>query len=304
MLRLSIQARQALAKLGVPLFFTLSLAVMLVGRADDHLASYSRMWLADRLSPLYASLAEPAVRVRRVGEDLLGIVDLAAENRRLRAENARLLRWYEVALALEAENATLKENLRWIPEPTPSYVTGRVVADAGGVYARAVLLYVGPNSPVHKGQVALDASGLVGRVTDVGRRSARVLLITDSASRIPVELGSVRATAIMVGNNGRWPTLMYLPDGVHPSDGERVLTSSEANAFPAGLPVGIVHRQPNGSFAVIPSASFDALTVLRLFDYNLQAIQPPDARGHAPVAPVAPVAPAASSAPASADALR
>ena len=45
-----------------------------------------------------------------------------------------------MALALDAENTALKANLRWIPDPTPSYVTARVVADAGGVYARAVLL--------------------------------------------------------------------------------------------------------------------------------------------------------------------
>jgi rod shape-determining protein MreC len=280
MIRLSIQARQALAKLGVPLFFTASLVVMLVGRADDHLASQVRMWLADRLSPLYATLAEPAERIGRVGEDLLGIIDLATENRRLRAENARLVRWYEVALALEAENATLKENLRWIPEPAPSYVTGRVVADAGGVYSRAVLIYVGPNSPVHKGQIALDAAGLVGRVTEVGRRSARVLLITDSSSRIPVELSGSHATAIMAGNNGRWPTLLYLPDGVHPTNGERVLTSSEANAFPSGLPVGTVERK-GGAYDVVPSADLEELSIVRLFDYKLGTIQPPEAPGHA-----------------------
>ena len=49
-------------------------------------------------------------------------------------------RWQAVALALEAENTTLKANLQWIPDPAPSYVSAHVVADAGGVYARAVLL--------------------------------------------------------------------------------------------------------------------------------------------------------------------
>ncbi len=283
MIRLSIQARQALAKLGVPLFFTASLVVMLVGRADDHLASAVRMWLADRLSPLYATLAEPAQRIGRVGEDLLGVIDLAAENRRLRAENARLVRWYEVALALETENATLKENLRWIPEPAPSYVTGRVVADAGGVYARAVLIYVGPNSSVHKGQIALDAAGLVGRVTEVGRRSARVLLITDPSSRIPVQLAGSRATAIMAGTDGRFPTLIYMPDGVRPTEGERVLTSSEADAFPAGLPVGTIRRE-GGAYRVVPAADLDELSVVRLFDYKLASVVPPEAPGRAAVA--------------------
>ena len=91
----------------------------------------------------------------------------------------RLRRWQEVALALDQENQTLKSELHWMPDPAPSFVTARVVADAGGVYARAVLLSVGPHHPVAKGQIALDDRGLVGRVTEVGARSARVLLITD-----------------------------------------------------------------------------------------------------------------------------
>ncbi len=107
---------------------------------------------------------------------------------RLHEENDRLRQWQAVAMALDAENTALKGNLHWIPDPAPSYVTARVVADAGGVYARAVLLSTGPNHMVTKGQIALDERGLVGRVTEVGMRSARVLLITDINSRIPVTL--------------------------------------------------------------------------------------------------------------------
>ncbi len=91
-----------------------------------------------------------------------------------------------------------------------------------------------------RGQIALDESGLVGRVTELGARSARVLLITDMNSRIPVTLENSRARAILVGTNGPRPRLMYWPEGVMPAEGERVVTSAEAGAFPAGLPVG--HR--------------------------------------------------------------
>lgn len=281
MLRLSIQARQLLAKLSLPLLFTLCAATVLVGRADGRLASAARMWVADGIAPIYATLAEPAIRLRRVGADLLGVIDLAAENRKLRAENARLRRWYTVAMALEAENATLKDNLHWMPDPTPTYVTGRVVADGGGVYARAVLLYVGPNAAIRKGQVALDASGVAGRVTEVGRRTARVLLVTDQNSRIPVSLPELHARAIMAGTDGAMPRLLYLPDGVRPPDGARVVTSAEANAFPAGLPVGTVRTLPDGELAVVPAAALDDLSVLRVFDYKLGLIVPPPAPGRA-----------------------
>ena len=98
-------------------------------------------------------------------------------------------RWQTVALALDAENERLKAELNWVPTAAPAYVTARVVADDGGVYAKAVLLSVGPNHFIRKGQIALDERGLVGRVTDVGARSARVLLITGSEQPYPRRAG-------------------------------------------------------------------------------------------------------------------
>jgi rod shape-determining protein MreC len=182
-------------------------------------------------------------------------------------------------MALDAENATLKANLHWLPDPALAYVTARVVADAGGVYARSVLLSVGPHNAVRKGQIALDASGLVGRVTEVGERSARVLLITDINSRIPVTLEQSRAQAILVGANTSYPKLMFLPEGVHPAEGERVVTSAEANAFPAGLLVGTVHYGSTAQPMLNPAANLEKLEIVRVFDYGLGGIVPPEAPG-------------------------
>ena len=78
-------------------------------------------------------------------------------------------------------------------------------------------------------------------MTEVGDRSARVVLITDLSSRIPVILGDSHGRAILAGTNGPRPRLMYWPDGAPPIEGETVLTSAEADAFPANLPVGTVH---------------------------------------------------------------
>ena len=252
---------------------------MLLGRADIRLAERVRMGLADALAPLYGLVAEPIRGVQQAAQDLHGLAGVQAENERLRAENERLRHWYAVAMALDAENATLKADLHWIPDPAPSYVTARVVADAGGVYARAVLLAVGPNHLVQKGQIALDSDGLVGRVTEVGERSARVLLITDINSRIPVTLESSRARALLIGTNNPHPRLMYYPEGTHPAEGERVVTSAEAGVFPAGLPVGVVHYGSSSVPEVVPFARLDRLDVVRIFDYGLSGVQAPEAPG-------------------------
>ncbi len=277
MIRLSIPVRQALAKLTLPVLIAAAFGLMLLGKADTILAERARMALADALAPIYGVLAEPLANTRAAIDDARQMLTIYEDNARLRAENERLRRWQSVALALDAENTTLKANLSWLPDPTPNYVTARVVADAGGVYARAVLLSAGPNHNIVKGQIALDDRGLVGRVTELGNRSARVLLITDINSRIPVVLESSRARAILAGTNGARPRLMFWPEGVQPAEGERVVTSAEANAFPAGLPVGVVHYTPSNVAEVEPLARLDRLEVVRLFDYGLRGILPPEA---------------------------
>ena len=275
-IRLSVPVRQALAKLTLPVLIAVAFGLMLLGKADALLAERARMALADALAPIYGVLAEPLAQVHGAIDNAENLLTVYRDNARLREENERLRRWNAVALALDAENATLKANLAWVPEPPASYITARVVADAGGVYARAVLLSLGPNHGISKGQVALDDRGLVGRVTELGARSARVLLITDLNSRIPVTLETSRARAMLVGTNGMRPRLMYWPAGVQPAEGERIVTSAEANAFPAGLPVGVVRYTANNVPEVEPAARLDRLEVVRLFDYGLHGLLSPE----------------------------
>ncbi len=276
MIRLSIPVRQALARLSLPVLIATSLGLMLLGKADAGLTERSRMALADALAPIFAVVTEPVATFYRMAAGAEDLVDVRTENARLKAENEQLRRWHAVALALDAENAQLKANLRWIPDPAPSYVTARVVADAGGVYARAVLLSVGPNHGLTKGQIALDENGLVGRITELGNRSARVLLITDMNSRIPVILEGSRARAILEGTNNSRPRLVHWPEGVMPVDGERVVTSAQAGAFPAGLPVGVVHYSASNAAEVAPAAKLDQLEIVRIFDYGLRGVTPPE----------------------------
>ena len=276
MIRLSIPFRQALAKLTLPVLIAAAFGLMLLGKADTFIAERARMALADTLAPLFSMVAEPLANVHRGLDDLQGLLSLHADNERLRQENEALRQWQAVALALDAENATLKANLHWVPDPAPSYLTAQVVADAGGVYARAVLLSLGPNHGITKGQIALDDRGLVGRVTEVGSRSARVLLLTDINSRIPVILENSRARAMLIGTNGPRPRLMYWPEGVMPAEGERVVTSAEAGAFPAGLPVGVVHFNSGNVPEVDTAARLDRLEVVRIFNYGLRGLMAPE----------------------------
>jgi rod shape-determining protein MreC len=83
----------------------------------------------------------------------------------------------------------------------------------------------------------------VGRVVQLGERSARVLLVTDFNSRVPVMGEASGLRAILFGDRDDLGTLTDLPERGDFILGERVLTSGEGGIFPRGIVVGeIVQR--------------------------------------------------------------
>lgn len=277
MIRLSIQLRQVLARLTLPVLTAVAFGLILLGKADAVIAEQARIALGDSLTPLFSALATPIARLQGAFGSVGEVFVLASDNARLREENSELRKWQAIALALDAENRQLKAALHWVPQPVPSFVTARAIADGGGLYVRSVLVAVGAASGVRKGAIALDDDGLLGRVTEVGARSARVLLVTDLNSRVPVTLEGSQGRAIMVGTNGPRPRLEYVTGGVRPTEGERIVTSAVAGVFPAGLPVGTVHYGPHDRPEVALAAHIDRLDIVRLFDFDLEQRLAPEA---------------------------
>jgi len=251
----------------------LSLAVVLIGRADQNLAVDMRAGIDDLLAPAYAMVGAPLDALEHDGGSVGQLFNLVGQNAALRAENARLQQWQSVAMALEAQNVALKSALNYIPPAAPNFSSGDVVADLGGIYARSVLvvLAAGQNNAAQVGAIAMDGRGIAGRVVEAGSRAARVLLITDLNSRIPVAIGPGGAPALMTGTNTADPALLYWAPGQPPAEGAMVLTSAVGGAFPPGLPVGVVHYDTQNDPVVLPLADLDGLRLLRLFSYPSNA---------------------------------
>ncbi len=271
MIRLSVPFRQALSRLTLPVMLMLSLGIVLFGRADQNLGDRLRAGLDDMLAPAYQVIAGP-IEALESGTGAIGnLFNLAGQNAQLRAENAKLLQWQAVAMALQAQNDAMKASLNYIPRPAPEFFTAPVVADLGGVYARSVLVATSPDDGVTPqdtvGAIAMDGRGIAGRVVEAGSRSARVLLITDLNSRVPVGLGVHGSPALMAGTNGPDPQLLYWSPGQPPAEGDMVLSSSTGGAFPPGLPIGVVHYDAQNEPEVLPLADLDDLRMLRLFIY-------------------------------------
>ncbi|MGH7038002.1 MAG: rod shape-determining protein MreC [Stellaceae bacterium] len=269
MIRLSPQRRALLQRLAVPILVLLSVAAILIGKADEAAFAALRIALADALVPAFATLSRPLAALHGFGARVEDAVFVYRENGRLRRENKRLLHWQETALALASENAQLRGLLKLVPAPAVSFVTARVVAGSGGAYVRSLLIDAGRKNGVARDQAAITGTGLVGRVAAVGRRAARVRLLTDLDSRIPVTVGAARVRAILAGDNSARPVLQYLPSSAHLAIGDRVVTSGEGGVFPPDLPVGVVAALTGAAPRVALYAAPARTGYLRIVDYGL-----------------------------------
>jgi len=249
-------------------FFLVLLAVSLIvlGRLDHALVDEVRARTDDAVAPLLAFVQRPIGTARDLASRTTGLFDLAAENVRLREENERLKQWRATALSLEAQNRVLRDMIDLAPASPPILKSEPVIAEPGGIYVRSVLVGGGAHDGLAKGQAAMVGPGLVGRLTEVGAWSARVLLITDLNSRIPVMLEGTRARAILAGDNSTMPHLLYFPKAAQISVGDRVVTAGHDGIFPAGLAVGRVARIANGEIRVEPLAALDRLEYVELVD--------------------------------------
>jgi rod shape-determining protein MreC len=72
----------------------------------------------------------------------------------------------------------------------------------------------------------------------VGERTARVLLLTDSNSRIPVTIQPSGQQALLMGDNSQAPMLDFIEAREDVSPGDRIVTSGDGGVFPPGLLVG------------------------------------------------------------------
>lgn len=239
-------------------------ALFVIWRIDSPRVERFRTALVDRMVPSFEWALVPVTKAADMVDSFQSYANLYAQNQELRRELQQMKAWKEAALQLEQKNARLMDLNQVRLDPKLTHVTGVVLADSGSPFRQSVLLNVGARDGVRDGWATMDGIGLVGRISGVGERTARVILLTDSNSRIPVTTQPSGQKGLLSGDNTMRPPLEFVekPDLVRP--GDQVVTSGDGGVFPAGLLVGTVVQGTDRRLRVGLSADYERLEFLRV----------------------------------------
>ena len=263
-----INYRPLAQRLSVALFLTVSVALIFLSRSESDIAKTLRVAITDVVVPVVDVASKPVDSAKQAGLWLADIATIHSQNVHLKEMNANLMQWQHLAKQMEAENAALKKLLNYAPAQQIAFISSKIVADTSGPYVKSALINSGSKQGVRPNLAAMNDTGLVGRVVEVGNNSARILLLTDINSRIPVMTETTRERSILAGENSELASLLYLADGERVQVGERIVTSGDGGMFPAGLPVGIVTEAGPSGVKVMPLVDWQHLEYIKVVDFN------------------------------------
>lgn len=258
--RYSITYAQASTKPITHRAFTLLLVItgvtlLVLARANHPVVASMRAQMVDAVSPVVEWVSQPVALVRALIQDKNALLNAYNENKQLRAENEKLRHWQSVATALKAENDALRALAGYQPVAKVSYVTARVVSQSPNTYSATIMINAGTDDGVKAMQPVVDAYGLVGRILNPGAHAAQVLLLSDSASRIPVITANGRVHAIASGT-GKGDDMLRLSfldkNNVDVPLGEPIVTTEEGGLIPGGIAIGTVFKRDAQGLLVKP----------------------------------------------------
>jgi rod shape-determining protein MreC len=196
-----------------------------------------------------------AERIAQPFEDFFGwagdVLGAESENEKLHAEVERLRQQLVQNQAALLQNQRLQRLLNYRKGPAfprdYSGVAASIIGRTPGQFEQQVLIAAGSNARVHVNDPVVTAAGLVGRVTKVSRRSARVTLLTDETSAVSAL--DVKTNAAGIVRHGVAGGEALVLERVAKEDvveaGDVVITAGWrsgqlASIYPRGIPIGIV----------------------------------------------------------------
>lgn len=194
-----------------------------------------------------APVGEVAAASRTGGQSILESI---SGYYRAGSKNAALQREVDVARirlkeaeAVEQENARLKALLGLSDEQSSAVAVTKFIGSTAASSRRFGYIGAGSAEGIQVGMPVRSERGVVGRILEVSAGTARVLLLTDSQSVLPVRLANGNAVAFAEGRGDGLLQIRLINLGINPlKAGNLMVTSGTGGYYRPGIAVAIVTK--------------------------------------------------------------
>jgi rod shape-determining protein MreC len=261
-----------------------------------------RVWAITAVSPFERSGAWGLGKISGVWNHYFALVTTSRENEALRVENDSLKLTITQLQNQGAEADRLSALLNFREsQPKVPMIMARVIGASAGTASRIVEIDRGERDGIRRNLAVITPDGAVGKVIEIYRDTAQVLLLTDKDGGVGAMLADSREQKPVGGTGEALLTLKYVPNDDNVNVGEKVVTSGMDKIFPQGIPVGTVQEVKAGNtFKQIwlkPAAKLE-----RLEEVIILLTQEPVAFSQQPESPAEPASSSPATNPASAKA--
>ncbi len=142
----------------------------------------------------------------------------------------------------------------------------KVLLDKDSPFFKSIIVNRGSKDNVHNGMAVLDGRYLVGKIVETNYSTARVLLISDLNSKIPVIIEPGNIQSILSGTGKKKGKIQYLEEEYNLDKGNLVFTSGSGGIFKAGIPIGTIDE--NLSYSVVFFSDLSQLNFVNLVSYK------------------------------------
>jgi rod shape-determining protein MreC len=153
---------------------------------------------------------------------------------------------------IQFENKELKELINDYVSSSDK-VLAKIIVDQDSPFLKSIIINKGSKDEIKIGTNIYDQAYLVGRVIEVNYKTARVLLLSDLNSNVPVSIAPQNVQAIITGSGENDAEIKYTKDGFANKFNEKsiVYTSGTGGIFKSGIPIGRIKNDKNNNKFIV-----------------------------------------------------
>ena len=175
---------------------------------------------------------------------------------------------FQDIVSMKLKIAQYEELLNLTADLEYDFVTSRIVADFSDKIIGTILIKSNETEKLFVDMPAIGPNGILGRVSSVDNKIARVLLLNNINSRLPVSISENAYQGIMIGQGQKNPIVEYVREYKNINVGDIVSTSGKGGIFPPYLVVGQVASIDGERIEVELIEDTSQLTHIRLLNYK------------------------------------